>query len=211
MIKKQYTLLFISLAIAFIVSTTSEPFAMSWGLKISPILLLIFVFSNNLESKTSRLFLCGLIFSMFGDIFLDVNREELFIWGLGAFFIAHIFYIFSLLPFKRKSLKAVSIYALYGIAMCAVLASSLGDLLVPVIVYMAILLFMAISTIISTNSNQWLILGGLSFVISDSLIGINKFIVDIPSSAVFIMFFYYAAQYCLVTGMIKSTIKKGNE
>ena len=75
---------------------------------------------------------------------------------------------------------------------------------------MEILLLMAITTLLSTKSNQWLIIGGLSFVLSDSLIGLDKFYQPIVGAHYFIMVSYYFAQFALFKGFLlaeQKTIK----
>jgi uncharacterized membrane protein YhhN len=65
---------------------------------------------------------------------------------------------------------------------------------------MGILLMMAIATLVSKRTNVWLVIGGLSFVLSDSLLGIDKFYFPIPHATLFIMVSYYFAQFSLVKG-----------
>ncbi len=81
------------------------------------------------------------------------------------------------------------------------MAENLNGLFIPVLIYMLVLLAMAISSLLSDKSNKWLILGGISFVISDSLIGLTKFYLEIPFSNLWIMVTYYFAQYALVNGI----------
>ena len=98
----------------------------------------------------------------------------------------------------------VGLYGVYGIAMFSLIASGLGELFIPVLAYMSILLIMATMTLVSRRSNTWLILGGLSFVFSDSLIGIDKFYHPISYAPIMIMMSYYFAQYALLRGFIAS-------
>jgi uncharacterized membrane protein YhhN len=88
--------------------------------------------------------------------------------------------------------------------MTAILASHLGNLLFPVMVYMAVLLTMGVFTLTCKRSNNWLVAGGISFILSDSLIGLNKFYMDIPQASLLIMVTYYFAQFALTKGILKS-------
>ena len=49
----------------------------------------------------------------------------------------------------------------------------------------------------------WVVAGALLFILSDSLIALNKFLVPIPGSAFFVMSTYAAAQYLIVVGMVR--------
>jgi uncharacterized membrane protein YhhN len=69
---------------------------------------------------------------------------------------------------------------------------------------MVILLLMALATVFSEKSNGWLIAGGISFVISDSLLGFNKFYMPVAQADVLIMVSYYFAQFSLLMGFIKA-------
>jgi alkenylglycerophosphocholine hydrolase len=199
------TLLFFMLATVFVLTRFIEPYAFSWLVKILPMLLLIGFAVKSASNASEKIFLSGLIFSALGDFFLDYDRLNWFIFGLGSFLFAHIFYMLSLKPLARniakKHIKIIAMYCIYGAAMFSLIASGLGELFIPVLVYMSVLLLMAITTLISEKSNNWLIIGGLSFVLSDSMLGINKFYAPIPYASVFIMISYYFAQYALVNGM----------
>ena len=97
--------LFLAFASLFIISTFLTPFPFSWALKILPIAVLL-QFSWQQWSITResahKLFIVGLVFSALGDFFLDYDRLNWFIFGLGSFLVAHLYYIFSLKPFTLK-------------------------------------------------------------------------------------------------------------
>lgn len=194
-------LVFAVLATVFTVSTFYEPYPFSWLLKILPMLTLLTFSVNRIETVSDKLFVTGLMFSTVGDFILDYDGTNWFIFGLGSFLIAHIFYLFSLKPLEIKSVPIAVLYLVYGIAMFVTIGSSLDKLFIPVLIYMSILLLMGIFTLMSKKSNLWLIVGGISFIISDSLLGINKFYTDVPLSHVLIMVTYYFAQLSLVKGI----------
>ncbi len=200
------------LAVVFTLSTFFQPYPLSWLVKILPMAILIYCYRARLKGKVDEFFLLGLICSAIGDFFLDFSPRHFFMFGLSAFLFAHIAYLMALKPFKCKSdkakpfknnqLKLVGFYCVYGVLMCLWLVPSLGKQLLPVLAYMMVLLMMAIATVLSEKSNFWLILGGLSFVISDSLLGINKFSIAIPNANFWVMTSYYLAQFSLVKGML---------
>ncbi len=210
--QKNITLLYFFLTSVFVSSIVFKPYSFSWTIKLLPILLLIgFAWKKRQADKSNGLFfIFGLFFSACGDFILDYNRDGWFIYGLASFFIAHIFYLVSLKPYvkntyKIKHMTAILGYVIYGFAMYMVLADHLGALFIPVLGYMSILLLMALATVFSEKSNIWLIVGGISFVISDSLIGINKFYLPILHNHILVMISYYFAQYALLKGFIESS------
>ncbi len=210
---KKATFLFIALATMFVISTLVKPYPLSWAIKLLPMLLLMGLAWQQLGfEKENKYFLLGLAFSICGDFILDYDGNNWFIFGLGAFFIAHIFYIASLKPYTKslfqvKYLIVLSLYLAYGGIMLTLLAAGLGEMFVPVLAYMSILLFMALTTVVSEKSNIWLVLGGMSFVISDSLIGFDKFYMEIDHSHFYVMITYYFAQFALLNGFIKAKIR----
>ena len=211
LLKQPVTLLFVLLASVFVFSTLVKPYPLSWAVKLLPMILLIGLAVRQLGfAQENKYFIVGLIFSACGDFILDYNRQGWFIFGLAAFFIAHLFYLSSLQPRLKKLLELkiltlAVIYLSFGIAMLILLADGLGTMFIPVLAYMAVLLFMAIATILSNKANIWLTVGGISFVLSDSLIGFDKFYLPIEHSHFFVMISYYFAQFALLKGMLKST------
>jgi len=209
--KPIHSIIFVVLASIFVLTSTLGSYPQflpsSWLMKILPLLTLILLTLKLKQSRYHSLFLVGLIFSALGDFFLDYDHVNWFVFGLGSFLFAHIFYIMSLKPLSseltKKHLKIIAVYCVYGLAMFSLISSGLGELFIPVLLYMSVLLFMAIATLVSDKSNSWLIIGGISFVLSDSLLGINKFYVAIPNASVLIMISYYFAQYSLTRGMFK--------
>ena len=197
--------LFFFLSLIFIIATNYEPYPLSWLLKVLPMLLLITVAVKNIDWNYSKLFVIGLMFSVSGDFILDFFGQTGFIFGLASFFIAHIFYLFYFGRWQwsvPKAILALATLACGGYVMSHLL-SNLGVLFYPVIGYMFILTLMAFASFFSIKSNVWFVLGGISFVISDSILGINKFYLPFDASHILIMVSYYFAQFALVKGAIK--------
>jgi len=211
---------YLALTLVFILTLDNTPYLYSWFFKILPIALLI-TYSliqmnviKDASNKYSIIFILGLIFSMMGDFILEFYAESGFVFGLASFFIAHIFYIIYLgrwdisLLFKRNKQTLWSLIVIsYGALVIVLITPKLGDLLIPVIAYMIILFLMAITALFSRSSNKWIMIGGISFLISDSLIGLNKFYNAFDYSHSLIMISYYLAQYALVKGVYLSSIK----
>lgn len=186
-------------------ATFVEPYPFSWALKLVPMGILLYFVYSQMTHKHERLFFAGLICSAFGDFFLDYGRDTLFLFGLGSFLLAHLFYSVCFWPVAKKRMALVIGYTVYGVGMLLLIAPGLGPLMIPVVIYIGVLLLMGIMTLISQKSNRWLMIGGLSFVVSDSLIGLNRFYQPIPYSHFLIMMTYYFAQYSLVKGIFCSS------
>ena len=198
------TTIFVALSAAYIVSTLIGSYPFSWLVKIFPLTPLIATSIQFATSKQHKLLIAGLAFSGFGDIFLDVDRTQLFVFGLGSFLIAHIFYMISFMPVKKITIKLATFvvgYVSYALIMFYFILPGLNDLLLPVLIYMSVLMLMGIMTLLSKASNHWLVLGGTSFIFSDTLIGFDKFYSTIPYAGILIMISYYFAQYALVKGV----------
>jgi alkenylglycerophosphocholine hydrolase len=206
---RSHLTLFLFFTSIYLISIFFQPYPLSWILKLLPIMVLLhFSWKRASETKvpSHKLFIIGLVFSAFGDFFLGYDPVNWFVLGLGSFLVAHIFYILSLRPFLEKGeaikrLPIVVLYCLYSVSMFSLICGGLGDLFIPVFVYMTVLLLMGITTLLSQKSNKWLIIGGVSFILSDSLIGLDKFYQPIPFESLFIMSTYYLAQFSLVKGL----------
>ena len=55
---------------------------------------------------------------------------------------------------------------------------------------------------VNKPANDMFVFGALMFVLSDSLLAINKFLEPLPYAGISIMLTYCAAQYFIVTGFI---------
>lgn len=208
-----YLLIFLLFAVTFSLSTLIESYyPYSWLLKAIPVSALAIYFysqfTNTQQTKTHVFFLCGLGMSVVGDIVLALEQGQYFVFGLAAFFVAHVFYIMSLYPVAPRRLPIVIAYAVIGVGTFSLMAPWLGELFIPVFFYILILLTMAVFSVISQRSNRWLIVGAALFVISDSIIGLNKFYQPIPYNHILIMLTYYSAQFALTLGMLKALKKQ---
>ncbi|MET0635971.1 MAG: lysoplasmalogenase [Chitinophagaceae bacterium] len=156
----------------------------------------------------------ALIFSWLGDVFLlfESRVPLFFIIGLSSFLLAHIFYIIyfnrlrqnSSIPFSWVWIIPVAVYL---VLFMKLLQPGLGALTWPVRIYgltICLMLFTAIQLIYGSHKKAaWMMLAGaLLFVLSDSLLAINKFYQSFPLSGFCIMFTYGVAQLLIVTGAV---------
>ncbi|WP_281234260.1 lysoplasmalogenase [Flavobacterium gelatinilyticum] len=177
----------------------------------------------NKKFATRKLLLTALLFAWIGDVILIFSdiAEIYFILGLVSFLISHIIYcILFNRQIKEKIKQKLSfliigsiLIACYLIAMLSVLLPVLGDLRIPVMVYacvISVMLLFAYNGLLiwSKPANQLVFFGALVFVISDSILAVNKFYSPIAKSSFFIMLTYLVAQYLIVSGIVKLNLKK---
>lgn len=200
--------------LAFIVFGKED---IAWYLKplLLPCLLLAVNESNPFPTK--KLLLLALVFSWIGDVvLLFADKGELyFIFGLVSFLIAHILFIYLFIkqeayktPNKALFGLGVLFVAGYLFAMLTVLFPTLGDLKIPVSVYaftISLMLVMAIRGGLTWRNpmNLLILNGAVSFVVSDSILAMNKFYTALPNASLLIMATYLVAQYLITFGIIK--------
>lgn len=175
-----------------------------------PLLILICLLETKplSHSKTqplNHLFLTGLIFSFFGDLFLLFNWG--FLPGLGSFLLAHFFYIFCFTKLTvRKHLPILAAGLLvYVTVLIFYLFPYLKEMKIPVIIYGVVIAAMLYFAVRTTNKN--LILGAVLFVISDSVLAINLFVKETTVLSMIVMITYISAQWFLVKGLLSNSKK----
>ncbi len=198
MINKVLLPLYIFLSFLFMLALYFDNNIIKLVIKPLPILLLIFLIEH--KNPYNKLIFWGLIFSVFGDIFL-ADYVSLFIPGLLSFLVAHIFYIIAFVK-RDKTIKIIwSIpFYIYGIFFLIFLYPYLNDFLIPVTVYLFVIVTMVWRSFVqrkSTTVAQLAFIGAIIFCLSDSIIAINKFHTPFSSSAYFIMVTYWFAQFLI--------------
>lgn len=165
-------------------------------------------------SKTDKIMLVSLIFSCLGDTFLMFQGQnpQFFLFGLGSFLVAQLAYYFIFSKSgKTQYLKRLPI-TIYTMALVAFLWDKIPqDFLLPIFVYAFAIMMMGIGAIQrQTNPKSYLfvLIGAILFIISDSLIAINKFAFAIPLSGLWVMTTYIAAQYLIVEGVLSGRSTK---
>ena len=187
---------------------------------LKPLLMPVLIAATLLLSvKTSgrKKIIAALFFSFLGDVFLlfEYKTPMFFMLGLFYFLVTHIFYIAWFIQIGKPGTSTIRrhpylviLIALYTTALLYFLMPGLGDLKIPVIIYACIISVMLYFSLrlpyrIGKTARQLLITGALCFVISDSLLAINKFYKPFPFALVLIMLTYCLAQYFIVKGFIR--------
>ncbi len=180
-----------------------------------PVLMLI-VFLEKSAAKLRSLFMAALLFSFSGDVLLLFvkTNANFFIGGLISFLLAHIFYIVFFAKIPGESRAKPTLFYLYiflVVVHCTtllyILYPGLGAMKLPVTIYAVIISLMLMASLfiffkVPLLCGKYFVAGALLFVVSDSLLAINKFYMPFFQAGFFIMLTYCLAQFCLVKGYI---------
>ena len=148
----------------------------------------------------------ALLFSAIGDLAGDCGN---FMAQMGAFTIAHIFYIiFFISRFIRKKTKMTpkmkGFLMMLGICICSLLAlifirvvpaAPEGIIRVGTGIYAVIICIMLLTALLQRSSLY--ALGAMLFVISDFVLAWNMFVEPIPNAGLIMLSTYFTAQWLL--------------
>jgi uncharacterized membrane protein YhhN len=201
---------------AFIVLETIGIAWISMAVKSMIISLLIWLYLRFIGDRVNRfhsLIIIALVFSWIGDITLQLTQfqESFFLVGLGSFLITQLIYLvaFIITPGKNslffRKIYLVVPAALYGWWILCLLSEGLGDMQLPVTIYTVVILSMLLASAnrekkVNRQSFLLVLAGAILFVLSDTLIAINKFTQPFELARIAIMSSYITAQYLIVIG-----------
>lgn len=181
---------------------------------IIPSLFIYLYCSISKQDIFTKLIFLALVFSWTGDVLLMFEKYKpvFFLFGLGSFLIAHLFFIFSFAKICSAAKMNLKLWILilsiliYNI-LIAILYHHLGSFLLPVCIYgfaICLMLSFALHLIYLPNkeAGQQIALGASFFVISDACLALNKFYHPFIFAGVVIMITYALAQLLIVKGII---------
>jgi uncharacterized membrane protein YhhN len=174
------------------------------------------------NSRVVRWLFVGMVFAWLGDVLLMIREVDMFGPGLGSFLLMQVCYVLAFrqeireskehLSGQRLLLRALP-FALFAGAFLSYLYTPFhqtpgtAGLWIPVIVYVTCLCSMAVMAamrreVVPPANYQTVLLGAVLFVLSDSVIALNKFALPFAGAGLVIMATYAAAQYLIVTGVV---------
>ena len=167
-----------------------------------PVLALLGWLHDAPPSDYRRWVSLGLIFSLLGDVLL-AWPGDLFVFGLGAFLVAHLAYLKAYLSDCRRLAPGPLLLALLvgALLLGILIAHGLGPLLIPVIVYgtaISAMLWRALARLGTDVPKRSALLaagGALAFVFSDSVIGIDRFAMPFAAAPYVIILSYWLGQW----------------
>jgi uncharacterized membrane protein YhhN len=184
---------------------------------IIPVLIMLYLgLIKGQMNGFHRMILSALVFSWLGDVILQLqDRNDMFFMiGLSCFLIAQIMYLVAFFSTKGenvlffKKIYLIISVILYGVILLFILYNHLGDMKVPVIIYAVVILTMVTAALnrqnkVNRQSYILVLIGAIFFVLSDSILAINKFSNPFMLSRVTNMTTYILAQYLIALGCLK--------
>ena len=206
-------LLYVSAAAGAIYLLTQrwQPFAASALVKGCAVgALALLALRSRGERRDAGVLALGLAFSTAGDVLLDLD-PRLFAFGLGAFLLTHLTYI-RLFARNRTAgirldpprLAAVLLILVYSVTLSVWIVPSVGELAVPVVLYICALTTMVCTAILARFQQRWVAVGAILFLISDSLLAIHKFKTPVPLRDYLVWSTYYLGQCGIALGYLAS-------
>ena len=167
------------------------------------------------SSRRSGSMLLALLGCWAGDVMFAHHSELYFLLGLSSFLVGHIAFIRvyreerhaqtqGLLPTQKARFAFPVLLA--GTGLLVILYPSLGDLRLPVIVYAGVLTLMALQALFRSGHTHrtsfgLTFAGALLFMLSDSLLALNKFGHGFQHAGFWIMLTYCGAVLLITLGI----------
>lgn len=168
---------------------------------------------RTLQNTDKWVFAGALIFALLGDIFLV--GDDSFILGLGSFLIMQLIYIYLFIKDRNFYGRREWMYGVLLLAIIAItnyfLMPHVGDMLVPVILYttaISLMSFFAYTRDMTKAGYSLVWIGTLFFILSDTLLAINLFLVKMTFGGILVMLTYVIAQFLIASGYAKYLISK---
>jgi uncharacterized membrane protein YhhN len=157
----------------------------------------------------ARLLTLALLASAAGDAFLGIDGERLFVPGLASFLLTHLLYATVFVRSSRTGGAALTgwrrivlvVVPVFAVCFVALLYPELGGFAAPVFLYMLAIVAM---TGLSLRLKTWMVpVGAMLFVVSDSLLALDKFLWSAPWVSPAIWVTYALAQLLIVFGLLQ--------
>lgn len=153
-------------------------------------------------------FVVALVFSLLGDVFLMLRRD-MFACGLASFLLGHIAYVVGLRngPSSNAALlgASVGVVVVAGVVgsrvLRGVMRSGHGELVGPVVAYMAVLAAMFACALATLNPLAGL--GAGLFFCSDAVLAWNRFVRALPWGPLAVIVTYHLGQALLVVALTR--------
>lgn len=160
------------------------------------VISLLFLAKNTSLIRFRNIMVTALVFCLLGDILLLQN--EFFVFGLGAFLIAHLLLAYGFVVLEGFHFHWLSalIFLGLGLSIFFWLKPDLGNLELPVTIYIFVISFMAWQGIGLWLKKRiiayaYIATAVLMFMFSDMMIAVNKFKSAFPLSGVVILSTYW--------------------
>jgi uncharacterized membrane protein YhhN len=200
-----WLLAFVTFSLVYVAVPGLIPSGWRWFFKIIPIALLLYLALTRTAGKVRLLLGLGLVLSGIGDVLLAMSG--LFVQGLGAFLLAQVTYTVLFLTqfrWQPNRLPWAALIVVYAVACTLFIVPEAGDMQVPVTAYMIAISLMAIAAGFRNDQQfMWVAMGALIFMVSDTLIAVNRFVSPFEYSGIAVMTTYYVAQVLICVGILR--------
>jgi len=201
-----YTFIFAAAALAFLALLGLEIAGIGRTvLKAIPVTTLLVLVLREMDGAP-RVFLAGaLIGSVAGDILLDIP-QNLFIFGLVAFLVGHLFYTVHFFRHatrpNRTDRAIIAGLIVFAGATMWLFSGIDPSLYPPVVAYISVIVTMSIGALMVPAESRLLFGGALLFIASDLVLAVNKFLVPIPHGRLVNISLYFIAQYVIIAAAL---------
>ncbi len=205
-LQKTLLYIFLAFAILFIGLLPLEPYTCNFVIKAIPAISLAALAFIAVSDSRGKLLSASLLFCAAADIALELEAGKYFIIGLGLFLIAHILFIITFsrdFKAQKSRIPVIIMLIVYAKMMAFVMTPYLKDMTIPVYIYLTAITLMAIFASLRVSKNDFTLYGAISFIVSDSIIALNKFMMPVPAADYLIMITYYLSLFLIVYGFSK--------
>ena len=151
----------------------------------------------------ARICLTGaLLGSVCGDILLDLSYANIFIFGLVAFLVAHLFYTVLFFRYAKSPDRfgkvTIAGLVLFSGVMIWIFRGIAPALYGPVVFYILVIVTMSIGALLVPGETRLLFWGTIMFIASDVVLAINKFLITVPYGRIINISLYFIAQFIII-------------
>jgi uncharacterized membrane protein YhhN len=152
-------------------------------------------------------FVVALVLSLAGDVFL-LGGDRWFVAGLGSFLLGHLAYVVGFAmgqtwrwpPLFVVAMGLLVLAATVGRRIVASATDRDRKLRIPVAAYLGVISMMVMSAAAAWNA--WALIGAVTFLVSDTVLGWRQFVERRPWMPVTIMVTYHLGQAGLVASLL---------
>ncbi len=205
-VQKIWLYIFLAFAILFIGLLPLEPYTGNFVIKAIPAISLAVLAFIAVSGSRGKLLFASLLFCAAADIALELAAGKYFVIGLGLFLIAHILFIVTFsrdFKAQKSQIPVIILLIVYAKMMAFVMTPSLKEMVIPVYIYLTAITLMAIFAALRASKNDFTLYGAIAFIVSDSILAINKFMMPVPAADYLIMITYYLSLFLIVYGFLK--------
>jgi uncharacterized membrane protein YhhN len=205
-VQKSLLYIFAVFALIFIAVLPFQPYVGNFVIKAIPAIALAVLALITVSRATGKLLFVSLLFCAAGDVALELEAGRYFVIGLGLFLIAQIMLIVTFsrdFKMQKSRIPIIVVLAIYVLAIAFIMTPSLGEMAIPVYFYMVVITLMGIFAALRGAKNKFTLYGAASFIVSDSILAINKFMMPVPAADYIVMTTYYLALFLIVYGFLR--------